>query len=47
MQDVLFRSDVNGVAGVVSTLGANDDIGSLGENVDDFTLTFVAPLGAH
>jgi hypothetical protein len=34
------------MAGVVSALGADDDVGFLGEDVDDFSFSFIAPLGA-
>jgi hypothetical protein len=34
------------VAGVVTALEANHDIGALGQPVDDLALAFVAPLGA-
>ena len=47
MENVFFLADENGVAGVIAALGAHDDIGLLGEHVDDFTFAFVTPLGAH
>ena len=34
------------VAGVVASLVAGDDVGPLGEQVDDLALALVAPLGA-
>ena len=34
------------VAGVVAALEADDDVGLLGEQVDDLALALVAPLGA-
>ena len=34
------------VAGVVAALGADDDVGLAGEDVDDFAFAFIAPLGA-
>ena len=36
----------DGVAGVVAALAADDDVGLLGQNVDDLAFAFVAPLGA-
>ena len=39
--------DDDGVAGVVSALVANDDLGLLRQVVDDFALAFVTPLGSH
>jgi hypothetical protein len=35
------------VAGVVAALEADDEVGLLGEQVDDLPLPLVAPLGAH
>ena len=35
------------VAGVVSTLKANDKVGPFGKVVDDAALSFIAPLCAH
>ena len=34
------------MAGVVAALEADDDVGPLGEPVDDLALALVAPLGA-
>ena len=34
------------VAGVVAALEADDDVGVLGEQVDDLALALIAPLGA-
>ena len=34
------------MAGIVAALEAHDDIGALGEPIDDLALAFVAPLGA-
>jgi hypothetical protein len=44
MQDELVLADLDRVAGVVAPLGTNDDVGFLGEDVDDFSLSFIAPL---
>ena len=38
--------DHQGVAGVVAALETHDDVGLLGEPVDDLAFAFVAPLGA-
>ena len=35
------------VARIMSTLEANDDVGLLGQPVDDFALPFVPPLGTN
>jgi len=32
---------------VITTLGADDDIRFFGEDIDDLTFAFVAPLGAY
>jgi hypothetical protein len=47
MQDVFFALDVNGVPGIVASLSSDDYISFLGQNVDDLTFAFIAPLGAH
>lgn len=44
LEDLPVTDD--GVAGVVSALEADHDIGSLGEQVRDLPLSFVTPLGA-
>ncbi len=46
VEDEFFLPDLDGVAGVVAALGADDDVGLLGEDVDDFSFSFIAPLGA-
>ena len=38
--------DDEGVAGIVTALEADDDVGLLGQPIDDLALAFVAPLGA-
>src|ERR1017187_3397130 len=44
MQDV-FRPTMNdGMAGVVSTLTAHDNVRVRSENIDDLPLSFIAPL---
>ena len=39
--------DHQGVAGIVSALEAHDDIGPVGQPVDDLALALVTPLGAY
>ena len=46
MEDILFTADEDGVAGVVASLHADHDVGPVNENVNNFSLAFVAPLGA-
>lgn len=46
VQDVFLRADEDGVAGVVAARVAHDDVGRLGEHVDDFAFALVAPLSA-
>jgi hypothetical protein len=43
--EFLFTVD-DGVSGVVAALAADDDVGVIGEVIDDFAFAFVAPLGA-
>ena len=40
-------ADDEGVAGVVAALEAHDDVGLVGQPVDDLALALVAPLGAN
>jgi hypothetical protein len=47
VEDVFFGADEDGVSGVVAALGADNDVGLFGENVDDFSLPFVTPLGPN
>src|SRR5262249_21009676 len=42
----LLAADHQRVAGVGAATVANDDLGTLGEQVDDLALAFIAPLGA-
>ena len=37
----------NGMAGVGSPLEANDDIGILGQEINDLAFAFIAPLGSN
>ena len=46
MQDEFFLADLDRVTGVVAALRADDDVGLLGEDVDDLSFSFIAPLGA-
>ena len=46
MQNEFFTAVNDGVAGVVAALTADDDVGVLGKNVDDFAFAFIAPLRA-
>ena len=44
MQNELLVSDDHGVTGVVSALAAHDDVGLIGEEIDDLPLAFISPL---
>jgi hypothetical protein len=46
MQDEFLVTDDDGVAGVVSSLSANDEVRALGQEVDNLALAFIAPLEA-
>ena len=46
VQDEHLVADVHRVAGVRAALVAHDPVGAFGEDVDEFALPFVAPLGA-
>jgi hypothetical protein len=47
MKDIVLTFANDRVAGVVATLGTDYDIGLLREEVDDFSFSFIAPLGAN
>ena len=47
MQHELAGAGVDGVPGVGAPLIAHDQIGPLGEDVDELSLPLVAPLGTH
>lgn len=47
VEDVFLFAYIYSMAGVVPPLAANDDVGLFGENIDDLSLTFIAPLGAN
>ncbi len=42
----LTLTGIDGMAGIGAALVSHDQIGTLGQNVDDLALTFVAPLSA-
>jgi hypothetical protein len=44
MEHGLLITDDQGMAGIVAALVAHDDVGVLGEDIDDLALPFVAPL---
>ena len=44
---ILLAAIHNGVAGVVASLAADDDIDSSGQDVDDLPFAFISPLGAY
>ncbi|VTR65111.1 conserved hypothetical protein [Desulfosarcina cetonica] len=44
MADELFTVDHHGVAGVIAALETNDDIRIGGQQIDNFSLSFIAPL---
>ena len=45
-KQVFLPADHDCVSRVVSTLAANDDVGLIREKIDDFSFSFIAPLGA-
>ena len=47
VQDIFLALDMDGMAGVVAALGADDDVRLLGQNINDLAFAFIAPLGAH
>ena len=47
MENVLLVADLDGVPGVVAALIADDNVGLLGQDVNDFAFAFIAPLGAN
>ena len=46
VQDVFVAALDDGVAGVISALAADDDVGVAGQDIDDLALAFIAPLRA-
>ena len=47
MQHVFRAFGDDRVAGVISALAADHDIGPLGQIIDDFSFAFIAPLEAY
>ena len=47
MADKLFSANNHGMAGVVSTLESDDQIGVLGQQINNFAFTLVTPLGTN
>src|SRR4051794_18766125 len=47
MRREFFAVDAHGVAGVCAAAIARDDVGAIGEEVDDLALAFIAPLKAE
>ena len=47
LQDELGIADYDGVARVGTALVAHDEVGPLGQHVDQLAFPFVAPLGPH
>jgi hypothetical protein len=46
MKNVFFTSDDDRVPSIVAALAADNDVGFIREEVDDFSFSFIAPLGA-
>jgi hypothetical protein len=46
MKDGFLAVNDEGVARVVAALEADDDVGIVGEEIDDLSFAFVSPLGA-
>ncbi len=44
LEDELFFADVNGVAGIMPSLVARDDVETLGQKIDYFPFTLITPL---
>ena len=44
---IFFGTVFHGMAGIVAALEANDHIGVARKNIDDFSFTFITPLGTH
>ena len=47
MQNVLFAMDDDRMARIVSSLIAGDNIEAIGQEVNNLTFAFIAPLGAY
>jgi hypothetical protein len=46
VENIFLTADDDRVTGVVTALAADDDVGFIREEVDDFSFSFIAPLGA-
>ena len=46
VEDVLLTVDHQSMAGIVASLETHDKVGITGEQINDFPLTLVTPLGA-
>ena len=46
MKDGFFTVHYQSMTCVIATLEADDDVGVLGEEIDDLAFAFVSPLGA-
>ena len=44
MQDIFFVPDFNSMSGVIAALKTNNYISVLGENIYQFSFSFIAPL---
>ena len=47
VENILLAFNVHCMTGVIAALRANNHVGFLGQDVDDFAFAFIAPLGAH
>ena len=47
MQNSFFTIDNQGMTGVVSSLITHYELGFVSQQIDNFTLSFVTPLGAQ
>ena len=46
VENIFLTTDDDRVSGIVAALAADDDVSFISEEVDDFSFTFIAPLGA-
>jgi hypothetical protein len=44
VENILLISNNHRVTGIVSALAADDDIGLIGEKIDNLSLAFISPL---
>jgi len=47
MEDVFLSADLDGVTGIVATLGAKDPVRLPGHHIKDFSFPLVPPLKAE